>query len=423
MTSSGNTGKRQRTSSSQSGTGEKPRSYSQSRKDGAVPEQYTPDYERHIFTKGLDMDLLRGENSICKQSKESCIGLTKITRHTIMPTIFPQDRLREVINQLANRNEAIINRDVTPMILPPIMSLFLGGDTHLEHVVDEVNADWYEQCVLEGPRIRPDRAIGLFASAFTEGELDKLQRYKSVDNWTQFTGSMYFPFLMIETKCGREGLDVADRQNMHSCSVAVRAILRIEQEADKYRAAAKLEKLSRQVLVYSISHDRQDVRLYGHYAIIQGEKWTYYRYRIGTFNILTSQRDLLTLYNFGQNVLKAHVLGHVERLKGALLAQPEPSALSVYTSSISLNDSSQQNSQKRDADGFAVPALPDASQNRESAKTKEPNDKLSEQLSKLIVQLEEERKKHEEEIKEDRQVIKELIEQLRQRDRGGEKEA
>jgi hypothetical protein len=231
---------------------------------------------------------------------------------------------------------------------------------------------------------------------------------------------MYFPFLMIETKCGREGLNVADRQNMHSCSVAVRAILRIEQEADKYREEAKLEELSGQILVYSISHDEQDVRLYGHYAIIQGEKWTYYRYRIDTFNILSSQRHLLSLYNFGQNVLKAHVLGHVERLKGALLAQPEPSALSFDTTGMSLNEDSQQNLPERDADGFVVPALPDASKSKESAKT-EPNDKLMEQISKLMAQLkgereqhEEERKKDKEERKRDKQEYKEQVEQLRQ---------
>ena len=40
---------------------------------------------------------------------------------------------------------------------------------------------------------------------------------------------------MCEAKCDREGLDIADSQKMHSCSVAVRALLRVEQKADKYR--------------------------------------------------------------------------------------------------------------------------------------------------------------------------------------------
>lgn len=246
MASSNSTNKRQRTSDrSQSGKDERSRSYSQSRKDGEVPEQYTAAYERHILTKGLDMDPFKGEELVSEESKKLCIDLQQITHKTIEPTIFPTGAIRKVINFCRNRNEAIVNRDVTPMIMPPITSLYFGGDNSLEHVIDEVNADWYDQCVLEGPRLHPDLAIGLFSSAFTEGEIDKLRRYTSVDNWTQTTMHMFFPFLMCEVKCGREGLDIADRQNMHSCSVAVRAILRIEQEADKYRPEKKTDSLIR----------------------------------------------------------------------------------------------------------------------------------------------------------------------------------
>ena len=411
MAASSNSGKRQRTSSSQSGKNEKPRSYSQSRKDGDVPEQYTPEYERHIFTKGLDMDLLKGEEFVSEHSKQLCNGLMKIIRHSIRPTVFPEEHLRKVINLLGTRNEAIVNRDVTTMIFPPLVSLYLSGDKHLEHLVDEVNADWYEQCVLEGPRIRPDLAIGLFSSSFTEAEIDKLKRYTSVDNWTQFTSHMYFPFLMCEANCGRGGLNMADRQNMHSCSVAVRAFLRIEQEADKYRSEQKLENLIGETVVFSISHDQQDVRLYGHYAIIREEKWTYYRYRIGTFNILTSQKDLLTLYNFVQNVLKSHALDLVKRLKKALSALPEPSTLSFHASSISLNDDIQPN--------FAVPALPGVSLNRETAMTKGQNDRLleqimkqNEQISKLMEQLKEERQKHEEQMEKQKKQMEEQRKQM-----------
>lgn len=59
---------------------------------------------------------------------------------------------------------------------------------------------------------------------------------------------------MCEVECG--GLDIADRRNMHSCSVAVKALLRIEQEADKYRPQEQTDSLKRQVLVFSISHNQ-----------------------------------------------------------------------------------------------------------------------------------------------------------------------
>lgn len=423
MVSSNSTNKRQRTSDrSQSGKDERSRSYSQSRKDGEVPEQYTAAYERHILTKGLDMDSFKGEELVSEQSKSLCIDLQQITHKSIEPTVFPTGVIRKVINFCRNRNEAIVNRDVTPMIMPSITSLYFGGDSSLEHVVDEVNADWYDQCVLEGPRLRPDLAIGLFSSAFTEGEIEKLKRYTSVNNWAQVTLQMWFPFLMCEVKCGREGLDVADRQNMHSCSVAVRALLRIEQEADKYRQGKEIEKkadsLNGQVLVFSIAHDQQDARLYGHYAIVQGQKWTYYRYRIRKFD-LTDNNSLLAIHNVVRNILKFHRPEHLRRIKDAVAALPDPnkppessglsgsSGLSFVASGISLNDNnSKQDFPYRDADGFVVPARPDSSQN--SGATTKAEERLIDRIDKLMQLLEEER----EEKRRQRQEHKEEIERL-----------
>ena len=439
MASSNSTNKRPRTwDFSQSGKDERSPSYSQSRKDGRVPEQYTAAYERHILTKGLDMDPLKGEELVSEESKTLCVDLQRITYKTIEPTIFPTGIIRKVIHFCRNRNEAIVNRDITPIIIPSITSLYFGGDSDLEHVVDEVNADWYSQCVLIGPQLRPDLAIGLFPSAFSEHEIEKLKRYTSVNNWTHVTLQMLFPFLMCEVKCGREGLDIADRQNMHSCSVAVRSLLRIVQEADKYRSEEKLVSLNGQVLVFSISHDQQDARLYGHYATVQGEKWTYYRYRIRKFDI-TDSNSLLAIHNFVRNLLKSYLPGHVQRLKDALGALPDPnkplesnglhssSGLSLTTSGISLNDdSSQQDSQGRNADGLIVPPHPDSSQNG-GAKKKVQMSRLIERIGKLMQQLKEEREENQkkeerqrQQFEEDRREYKEEIE--RQRKQSEEKD-
>lgn len=400
MASSNSTNKRQRTSDSKQETS---LSYSQSRKVGEVPEQYTAAYETHVLAKGLDMDYLKGEDFASKESKKTCANFLRINIKTIRLTTIPQDKIGRVIHDCRNRNEAMVNREITPLIIPSLRHLYYGGANDLEHVVDEINAGWYDQCMLEGPRLRPDLAVGLFPSAFTELELEKLKRYRSVDNWTQVTSQMFFPFLMCEVKCGRGGLDVADRQNMHSCSVAVRAVLRIEQEADKYRPEKKLESLNGQVLVFSVSHDQEDARLYGHYARVQGEKWSYYHYRIRKFD-LTVYDDLLAIYNFVQNILKFHLPTHVQRLKDAVAALPEPdkapesdalassSGLSFATSEVTLNDdgdeaSRQDSEQRRDADGFLVPPRP-ANLQGGRAKGREQGDQLA-QFRQL---LEEQRK-------------------------------
>jgi hypothetical protein len=225
---------------------------------------------------------------ISRKSEEILEQLLQVKGKTIGPIATLQDKIGDIIDNCHNRNEAIVLREITPLILPPIHQYHLCGASHLKHVVDEINADWYNHYVLQGPRLRPDVSVGLSSSAFTEEEIDKLKRYHSVENWTQLTTHMYFPGIMCEVKCGRQGLDIADRQSMHSSSVAIKAILRSEQVADEYRRRkameTKMDSLSGRVLVFSISYNSQDARVYGHFARVQGEKWSYYRRRVRKYD-------------------------------------------------------------------------------------------------------------------------------------------
>lgn len=86
------------------------------------------------------------------------------------------------------------------------------------------------------------------------------------------TLQIFFPFLICEVKCGKKGLNIADQQNIYSCSIAVRALLRIKQKADKYQSEKKIDSFNRQVLIFLILHNQSDARLYKHYAVVQEEK-------------------------------------------------------------------------------------------------------------------------------------------------------
>ncbi|MCJ1358969.1 MAG: hypothetical protein MMC33_008969 [Icmadophila ericetorum] len=418
MSSSNNTNKRQRTlDRSPSGKDGDSRSYSQSRKDGGVPEQYTKSYEKYIFIKGLDMDDSKGEKLVSPDSKVTCKDLQKMTCVAISPTIYSNVEILEVVRLCRNRNEAMVNRDVTPLIVPPIKSLYLkDGGNRLEHFNDEVNTQWHESWVLAGPRPKPDLAVGFSSSAFTIEENAKLTNYTSFENLTRPTDELCFPFLMCEVKCGNEGLDYADRQNMHSCSVAAKALLKLEQKADQYREDKQFESLLGKVLVYSISHDQKDARLYGHYALVEGEKWTYYRHYIESFNIAHKEKDLLALHNFVRNVLRLHAPELLKRLQKAIAALPVSSTQSFSAGTMSLGDSqqgSQQPSQVRDAEGFAIPGLPTDAQ-KLFDKQKEQMDKQKEQTDKLLQQMEQQRKENKEKEERQREQMERQMEQMEQ---------
>ena len=395
---------------SQGDKDEKPRSYSQSRKDGNAPEQYTKLYENYILTQGLDMDYSKGEKLVSPDSKVTCNDLQKLTCVAISPTVYSKVETLEVVKLCRNRNEAMVNRDVTPLIVPPIKSLYLkDGVNQLEHFTDEVNTQWHGSWVLAGPRPKPDLAVGFLSSAFTIAENEKLTNYTSFENLTRPTDELCFPFLMCEVKCGNEGLDWADRQNMHSCSVAVKALLKLEQKADQYREDKQFESLLGRILVYSISHDQKDARLYGHYALVEGEKWTYYRHCIEKFDIGRKERDLLALHNFARNVLTVYTPKLLEQLQKAIAALPVSSTLSFSAGTMNLEGDSQQGSQQpsqaRDAEGFVTPVLPASTQKLFD----EQMDKLLQQLQQQGQQMErqtEELKKEKEELKKEKEELK-----------------
>jgi hypothetical protein len=408
--SSNNTNKRPRTSDhSQSGKDEK-RSYSQSRRDGDVSEQYTKSYEKYIFTQGLDMDSIKGRELVSPGSKATCKELQEIACISIAPTVYSDAEILEVINLCRNRNEAMVDRDITPLIVPPIISLYLkGGRDKFQHLTDEINTQWYESWVLAGPRPKPDLAVGFLSTSFTIEENQKLTNYTSFDNLTRPTDELSFPFLMCEVKCGNERLDYADRQNMHSCSVAVKALLKLEQKADRYRENDKqFESLLGKILVYSISHDQKNARVYGHFALAEGEIWRYYRHFIDSFDIANKERDLLALHNFARNVLTKYAPELLERIRKAIAALPVPSTLSFSTGTMRLEDNLQSGSQKpsqgRDDEDFATPDLP--------ASTQKLLDAQKEQMDKLLQQLEQQRKESKELREQMERQIKNLTDML-----------
>lgn len=108
---------------------------------------------------------------------------------------------------------------------------------------------------------------------------------------------MYFPFLTCEVKCGAAALDVADRQNAHSMTVAVRALVEL------FRSVKREEELDRKILAFSISHDHNSVRIYGHYPVIRDNDTTFYRHPIHNFGFTALDgKEKWTTYKFVKNV-------------------------------------------------------------------------------------------------------------------------
>ena len=167
------------------------------------------------------------------------------------------------------------------MIAPSAETLATYGVVHLDNLIEGVNERWIGNIAVEGPRPQPDYSVGFRRSAFTDEQLKKLDPLiGSVFETSLFiiTYRIYFPFFTCEVKYGASALDITDRQNAYSITVAVRALIEL------FRLVKREKELDREILAFSISYDYRSVRIYGYYPVIEADKTTFYRHPIYEFS-------------------------------------------------------------------------------------------------------------------------------------------
>lgn len=118
------------------------------------------------------------------------------------------------------------------MIVSSAEILCIYGDQSLNILIESANEGWINSIPLTGTRPQPDFSVGFRRESFTEDQLLELSPcicYFIAGDVSYFMATyyIYFPFLTCEVKCGATGLDVADRQNAHSMTLAVRAVVEL----------------------------------------------------------------------------------------------------------------------------------------------------------------------------------------------------
>jgi len=240
------------------------------------------------------------DDNIPKDMEDLCQMLLKREQTVPQNSLFRKDIFKKTCRKIEDRNEARVIQDIARLIVPSAETLATYGATHLDHLIEGVNEGWMGSIPVEGPKPQPDFSVGFRRSAFIDEQLKKLDPLIGSVYETSFfvaTYRMYFPFLTCEIKCGAAALDVADRQNAHSMTVAVRALVQL------YKAVKREKELDREILAFSISHDHTSVRIYGHYPVIEGDKTTFYRHPIHKFDFTALDgKEKWTAYKFTKNV-------------------------------------------------------------------------------------------------------------------------
>lgn len=270
----------------------------------------SPQYEILLETKGSFMH--KSDLDITDTSKNVCRTLLEDQQIVPEDSLFQNDIFDKTCTMLRARNEAKVIQDIARLIIPSAQSLAIRGAKHLESLIESVNEGWNSSIALIKPRPQPDFAVGFRRTAFTEDQLKRIQPfiggYLEVSLFMS-TYYMYFPFLTCEVKCGAAALDVADRQNAHSMTMAVRGVVEL------FRLVNREEELHREILAFSVSHDQHVVRIYGHYPVIDGNKTTFYRHPIHDFSITALDgKEKWTAYKFTKNVYDQWMPTHLKRV-------------------------------------------------------------------------------------------------------------
>ena len=314
-------------------------------REGKNPAVKSRRYEQLLVSAGIYMD---DEDKVATTKECKALCQTLLNTDQIVPhdSLFNDDLFKRVCQRVRNKNEARVVRDLSPLLVPSAEILYLRGATNLEHLIETVDESWIKSIPLvKGPRPQPDFAVGLKSSAFTSDQLKKLQ--PSIGDWQTTsrlvaTDEVYFPFLTSEVKCGNEALNIADRQNAHSAAVAANAVVEL------YRLVSRQDELNRKILTFSISHDNEAVRMYGHYALIKENHTLFYRHPVDKLDFTRKDgEEKWTPYTFTRNVYDKFYPIHHDRIRSAVdqLPNPEDFAVESFSQQSNLESYEQNDSQ------------------------------------------------------------------------------
>ncbi|KAK0612593.1 hypothetical protein B0T17DRAFT_593504 [Bombardia bombarda] len=272
----------------------------------STPYQH-PGYELLLESKGTFMQ--ESDLDISDTSKTVCRTLLEAEQIVPEDSLFRDDVFHKTREMIRNRNEAKVIQDIARLIVPSAQSLAIRGAKSLETLTESVNEGWNNSISLTGTRPQPDYAVGFKRTAFTEDQLQRMQPVIGdfLDiSFFMGTMRMYFPFLTCEVECGAGQLSVADRQNAHSMTLAVRGVVEL------FRLVKREKELHREILAFSISHNDEMVKIYGHYPVIDGNKTTFYRHPIREF--VLESKEKWTAYTFTRNVYDTWMPTHLKRI-------------------------------------------------------------------------------------------------------------
>ena len=343
---------------------------------------------------------MESSSLIQQDSKELCQKYLEGNCQTVKTSVFTAKEFAKILVRVRDSNESRIVRDVTPWIVPSAEILRFRDELKLDFIGDGLNVEWTRCATMGSRKPKPDYVAALLASAYTQEEVDKLENYARPDRPFWFTPELSYPFLMCEAKPGTVGLNEADRQNVHSASIAVRAIFALYKEAFGHTTPHRVHELYGKVLVFSVSHDNDKFILYGHFAIAESnfsENLKFYRHPINMYSLTMNDGAYQYKgYDFVRNVYEKFGPVHRQRIKDAVAHLPTPvqrTGLSFAASNMSVDEPDSEQDSPDEGQMISPLSIPNTTEREQLEAEREQLEAERKQLEAEREQLEAEREK------------------------------
>ncbi|KAM3072107.1 hypothetical protein ACMFMG_008568 [Clarireedia jacksonii] len=282
------------------------------------------------------------EEGISQTSEKLLEILLNTEQNPPTDTLFDDTAFSKFLRKLKGKNESRVIQDLSPLLVPSVEALAILGHRltenagkiiqelysnlfpslealtsfstqHLDRIVESVNEGWNNCYPITKPRPQPDSAFAYGVSAFSDDQFNILRPTLGDATFrSMFKTTWYgvFAFLTKEVKTGIMGLDIADNQNLHSITIAVRAVVEL------FKLVGREKELHREIVAFSISHDDKSVRLYAHYPYIDGDKVSIWRRTVDQYYLKPNNKWICR--TFTTNIYDMFSLIHLKRIYTAI---------------------------------------------------------------------------------------------------------
>lgn len=116
-------------------------------------------YENEPATKGSSY-MGKSKLGVTDNNKNYCQTLLEAEQSFPVDSLFHDDLFEESCEMARNKNEALVVRDISPLIVPSAETLAIRGAKNLKDLFESVNEGWNNSIPITQTRPQTDYSVG-----------------------------------------------------------------------------------------------------------------------------------------------------------------------------------------------------------------------------------------------------------------------